>query len=423
MSQLRLLLLMYVRPLRAMSGIIDEGSLLLAAGLVLVAYALTSAALTTQMVRALPAQAAQARAMVPGQDSGDVPVEGIPVQPSAESQAAAGFISATASFSTIFALALLYAPFMLLLLTVFEPIGSFGVAFRSSFGPFLACLLMAWAAARIPFAAFALFAPVGVPGALLLWLASLLYFTVLAACAARVLFGAGMASAGGAAALGWVAMALEPFLFFLASPFLLYYAYQFIRGDIGDVLWSFGARQDFKRHLQAATINPRDAEAHYQLGLIHLQRRQLDEARARFARAVEIDPREIDAHYQLGRLARAEERFEDARRHFEAVVARDPKHASHEIWREIGATYLESGSFEHARWALEKFVERRSHDPEGLCRLGGALKNLGKAEEAAEMFRRAIEAADTVPRYLRRQAAPWRKLAQQQMAAPRERPG
>jgi tetratricopeptide (TPR) repeat protein len=256
-----------------------------------------------------------------------------------------------------------------------------------------------------------------------MWLASLLYFTVLAACAARVLFGAGLASAGGAAALGWVAMALEPFLFFLASPFLLYYGYQFVRGDIGDVLWSFGARQDFKRHLQAATINPRDAEAHYQLGLIHLQRRQLDEAKARFARAVEIDPREIDAHYQLGRLARAEERFEDARRHFEAVVARDPKHASHEVWREIGATYLESESYEHARWALEKFVAQRSHDPEGLCRLGGALKNLGKAEEAAEMFRRAIEAADTVPRYLRRQAGPWRKLASQQLGAPRQGPG
>lgn len=392
MSQLRLLFLLYVRPLRAMSGIIDEGSLLLAAGLALLASALTAGAMTAQIAPADPTHR--------------------------EAAAAAGFISATASFSTIFALALLYAPCVLLLVTLFEHVGSFGVAFRRDFGPFLACVLMSWAAARIPFAAIAIVAPVGVGAVLLMWLASLVYFTFLSACAVRVLFGAGIGTAVAASSLGWLAMVLEPFLLFLASPFLLYYAYMFARGDIGDVLWSFGARQDFKRHLQAATINPRDAEAHYQLGLIHLQRRQLDEAKARFTRAVEIDPREIDAHYQLGRLARGERQFEEARRHFEAVVARDPKHASHEVWREIGATYQESESYEHARWALEKFVEQRSHDPEGLCRLGVVLSRLGHPEPAAEMFRRAIEAADTVPRYLRRQAAPWRKLASQELRPP-----
>jgi len=71
------------------------------------------------------------------------------------------------------------------LLTIFEPIGSFGVAFRSNFGPFLACILMAWAAARIPFALLAMVAPASMTIALLLWLASLLYFTALAARAAR----------------------------------------------------------------------------------------------------------------------------------------------------------------------------------------------------------------------------------------------
>lgn len=419
MGQLRLLLLLYVRPLRAMSGIIDEGSLLLGVGMVLLASLLTGAALASQIALAPPFQQSQSPLPAPGTydpnlgpDDDAYPA---PLPPTGYQQAAAGFLSATASFSTIFALALLYAPFVLLLVTAFEPIGSFGVAFRRDFGPFLACILMSWAAARIPFAALAIVAPAGVQGALLLWLASLLYFTALAACAVRVLFGAGIASAGGAAVLGWIAMALEPFLLFLASPFLLYYGYQFMRGDIGDVLWSFGARQDFKRHLQAATINPRDAEAHYQLGLIHLQRRQLDEAKARFARAVEIDPREIDAHFQLGILARGEMRFEDARRHFEAVVARDPRHASHDIWREIGATYLESESHEHARWALEKFVEQRSHDPEGLYRLGLALSRLGQPAPAKEMFGRCVEAVDTMPRYLRRKAGPWRTLALQQL--------
>lgn len=194
-----------------------------------------------------------------------------------------------------------------------------------------------------------------------------------------------------------------------------YCAYQYLRGDLGDVLWSFGARQSFKRYLEAATVNPRDAEAHYQLGLIHLQRRQLDEAAARFARAVEIDPGEVDAHYQLGRLARGQRRFEDARRHFEAVVSRDPRHASHEVWREIGATYLESESDRHARWALAKYAEQRPHDPEGLYLLGTALLRLDDREAARDMFRRCVEAVDTSPRYLRRRAASWRRLALAQL--------
>ena len=46
--------------------------------------------------------------------------------------------------------------------------------------------------------------------------------------------------------------------------------------------------------------------------------------------------------------------YADAIRHFEEVVSRDDAHARSEVWREIGTTYLESGSFEHARWALSR---------------------------------------------------------------------
>ena len=45
MGQLRLLLLLYVRPLRAMSGIIDEGSLLFGFAGVVAVWVLTTATL------------------------------------------------------------------------------------------------------------------------------------------------------------------------------------------------------------------------------------------------------------------------------------------------------------------------------------------------------------------------------------------
>jgi tetratricopeptide (TPR) repeat protein len=85
----------------------------------------------------------------------------------------------------------------------------------------------------------------------------------------------------------------------LASPFLLILLFLLGRGYIGELTRSAEARASFKRNLEAATLNPADASAHYNLGLIHQKRGELSEARARFQRAIEIDPDEVDSHYQL----------------------------------------------------------------------------------------------------------------------------
>src|SRR2546427_605355 len=88
----------------------------------------------------------------------------------------------------------------------------------------------------------------------------------------------------------------------LASPFLLLILFLLVRGFISGALRSQRARESFKQNLEAATLNPADASAHYNLGLIHQQRGEFDAARERFERAVQIDGDEIDAHYQLGRI-------------------------------------------------------------------------------------------------------------------------
>lgn len=411
-ENLKLLFQLYTRPRRALSGIIDEGSLLFGAAAVLAVSVLSTAGVAAQWlappptpVVATPSPAAEEESPPP------------PPAPPWSRRVSLAFLSFGTTLTTVFVLALLYAPAALFLVTLVHPAGSFGVAFRRDFGPFLACTLMCWAAARLPFALLSLLSPLlgplaGLVAGVALWAASLLYFTVLMVLAVRTVFGAGWGGAVAASTLAWLSLALTPFLGVLASPFLLYWGWRYFSGDIGDVTGSFGARQSFKRYLQAATVNPRDAGAHYQLGLIHQQRHQYREAAERFAKAVEIDPLELDARYQLGRLARTEGRHEDALGHFEKVVARDPAHAHHEVWREIGATYLEGGNAEHARWALERYVPQRPHDPEGLYRLGDALQRLGERDQAREQFRLCVEAVATTPRYRRHEVRPWGKLAQ-----------
>jgi tetratricopeptide (TPR) repeat protein len=199
----------------------------------------------------------------------------------------------------------------------------------------------------------------------------------------------------------------------VGSPFLLLFAFFLLRGYFSGIVSTQRARASFKQNLEAATINPRDSSAHYNLGLIHQQRGELDQARERFHRAIDIDPEELDAHYQLGRIARAQNRLADAVGHFEQVVQRDQAHALHEIWREIGAAYIAAGQYSDARDALERFLDRRPNDPEALYLIGRAHAGLGDQKEATSSMQACIEAVKTAPAYKYRMEKRWLNEAQQ----------
>ncbi|HKZ79096.1 MAG TPA: tetratricopeptide repeat protein [Pyrinomonadaceae bacterium] len=206
---------------------------------------------------------------------------------------------------------------------------------------------------------------------------------------------------------------LPLFTTILASPFLLLLLFLLLRGYVSEITRAQRARETFRQNLEAATLNPADSSAHYNLGLIHQQRGELDAARERFERAVAIDAEEVDAHYQLGRIARQQKRLADAIRHYEEVVSRDQAHAQHEIWREVGATYIAANQFEDARNALERFLARRSSDPEALYLMGRAHAGLGHRREAANSMEACIEAVKSGPAYKYRLEKRWLNEAQQ----------
>lgn len=197
------------------------------------------------------------------------------------------------------------------------------------------------------------------------------------------------------------------------SPFLLFFLFLLLRNYFSDIMGGHRARAAFKQNLESATLNPADASAHYNLGLLHQGRGELDQARQRFERALEIDPEEIDASYQLGRIARQQKRYADAIQNFEQVVTRNPAHSQHEIWREVAATYIAAGQFEDARTALDQFLEHRPSDPEGLYLMGRAHAGLGHKREATSLMQACIEAVKTAPAYKYRASKRWLNEAQQ----------
>lgn len=321
-------------------------------------------------------------------------------------------------YTPLLILAGIYVPGTLFVTNLVAGLGAFGAVFQRDYSPLLACAAMAWAAVHIPLIVVAWFAPIQ----LLAAAAALayLYFAVLMFFAARTVFGIENGVAMGAVGLSVIPLAaavvfwgpLQFILGWLASPFFLFYAFYYLGAEFRNLGAGLRRSQNFHRMLESAAINPHDAEAQYQLGLIYQYRRQYTAAIQRFTNAVTIDPRETDAHFQLGRIARQQGRLKDALGHFQTVVDQDEKHHQSEILRELGAVYLAARQYQDARNELAEYVERRPYDAEGLLYYGQALEGLGDAAGAREMYARSIESARTAPRYLRRSTAKWSRMAQ-----------
>ncbi|MGA2328716.1 MAG: tetratricopeptide repeat protein [Bryobacteraceae bacterium] len=371
----RLLARLWWRPAAGMSGILDRGSLL---------FASVAALATSLLLR-------------------------FNVRPLAFS-----------FYTPLLVLAAVYVPGTLLVAGLIGRLGGFRTVFARDYAPLLTCAAMAWAAAGTPLALTARVVPL--PVFLALAALACLYFAVLMFFAVRTVLGTTNGVAAGTVALSWIPLAAvvvfrEPLSFFLgwlASPFFLLFAFYYLGHELSNLGAGLRRRQNFRRMLEASALNPHDAGAQYQLGLIYQQRRLYTEAIERFKNAVAIDPKETDAHFQLGRIAREQGRLNDALACFQAVLDQDEKHSQNEILREIGAMYLAARQYEDARRELAAYIEQRPYDPEGLYYYGQALEGLGKAADARAMYARAIEAARTAPSFRRRETARWSRLAQKQ---------
>jgi hypothetical protein len=445
MESLKLLFLIYIRPGFAFSEIMDRGNWLIAAGLTLLvgvaffgsvnaklnaAYRIPSPsefvdpAMYERELDYSEFEAGQKRSLEAYQkalaEKKTIPIVG---------DTFFRFFSfdPAAFYRPLLALSIFYIPAIILLVSLFAGIASFGLLLRRDYAVLATCTLLAWAAAHLPFAIAGLATfdleldPVVY---FAMWAVSGILFGIFMLFALRTVFGISYGIALLVISLAWPSLSLSIYVFqyvspWLLSPFLLFWVVIYFGGFLGGEVRGFGnafrQRQNLKRFLQNATVNPKDADAHVQLGLIYLERRQEARAIEHFNKAVDIDDEEIDANYELGRLARNRGELQKALDHFEVVVEQDDKYRLSEIWREVGATYLDAGMLKEAGDALEKFVDRRPVDPEGLYYLGRVMKAKGENDRARELFQEAVQAAKTSPFFRSKQLGQWSKLAQKEL--------
>ena len=139
----------------------------------------------------------------------------------------------------------------------------------------------------------------------------------------------------------------------------------------------------------ARRIDPSDAGAHNNLGVLYYNKALYEEAVSAFMRALELDPRmqvaqrnlEISYHntgYYDRRVAELQERLR------QTPDEREPR------W-ELGRTYAILGDYEDAVAEFEELLAHASHDVAAMIQLGLAEKSRGRLEVATEWFLRAAE--------------------------------
>lgn len=438
-------LLLYVRPVAAISRILDHGRLWFAivvailvsvvlhsSDLVALAAAEARANLKTPVAREQvrkmskeePLAPPMEKALKEAQEEADHPS---PVNLVGDAVARFGSYDSWSFFSAIWAIAVALVPAIIALRAV-TGYGSFSVLMRRDYLSLLMCTLLCWAAVYLLVGIAQGVVSYGSGGhasihAIALFAAAGVYFLALTSLAIRTALGTtlgsavGLTLAGSAVAVvgaGFFGVAGSS-LYFLASPFVLFYMWRMMGSEVSSLGDGLRTRQHLRQQMDIATTNPRDADAHYQLGLIYQQRRQYTEAIARFQKSIEIDPTEADPQFQLGRIANEQGRFDDAIKFLKTAAGLNEKLSSGEVWRELGAANFGAGRFEDAAAALQRYTERRSYDPEGLYWYGKTLAALGKSAEAREVFAQCVEAVDTMPKHRRAEVRKWKGLAKTEL--------
>jgi tetratricopeptide (TPR) repeat protein len=190
--------------------------------------------------------------------------------------------------------------------------------------------------------------------------------------------------------------------FFILLPLLYVFLTRF-----RELVAARGSERDFLQHLHSLTLNPRDADAHYQLGLLHSRRGNWDAAENYFQQALKIEPGDPDYHYSLGRVFEARGEWPKAAEEYETTYGLSPQHGLGDISREVGKAYLHLDKPDKAIEFLQYFLKRRDSDPEGRYWLAVALRKTGAADQMRMQLNTILDQARTNPRFFRKGNRQW----------------
>ena len=139
---------------------------------------------------------------------------------------------------------------------------------------------------------------------------------------------------------------------------------------------------------KAVEINPKDAEAHYNLGNTLKELGQLEEAEAKYREAIKLEPDFIEAHSNLGITLQALIRLEEAIIIYKDAIIINSYYP--EVHYNLGNTLKELGQLEEAGISYKHAIALKHNYYEAYSNLGVTLQDLGRLEEAEINYKQAL---------------------------------
>lgn len=146
------------------------------------------------------------------------------------------------------------------------------------------------------------------------------------------------------------------------------------------------AERSLKEYLKQ---QPRDAQAHYLLGLSCAAQGKLQPARDSLAQAVAIAPDNASYHGVLGNLLSQMGERKAAIEAFKTGLLYAPNSA--ELYLALAGAYMAGADWHLAETALREAVRRRHEYPEAHYNLALVLSELDRLDEAEQAYRAAVE--------------------------------
>jgi tetratricopeptide (TPR) repeat protein len=140
---------------------------------------------------------------------------------------------------------------------------------------------------------------------------------------------------------------------------------------------------------KAASLNPGDPKAHYNLGLAFAKADDTAQAVTAFRKAVELAPNYPEARRAFGAALQREGDLAAARTELEAAVRADPRDA--EAYSTLGALLLRLNETDAAIDALERSIQANPKLIKSYRTLAQAQFKAGRNEEAARLNQQARE--------------------------------
>ena len=187
--------------------------------------------------------------------------------------------------------------------------------------------------------------------------------------------------------------------------------------------WFAGSRYAFRfsrkvrawgeagRLRRALAINPHDAKARVDLGAILTRQGRFREARAELEQVLPRVDDLPDANYFLGLCLMNDGAAEQGRSLVERALAINPKFGYGEPYLRLGDFHAERSEWAPAAERYRQAVDIYGSSVEGWSKLGRALIELARKEEAREALREALASYRTAPWYRRQEDRPWKRRA------------